>query len=59
VSINPPDADLKRKALTAVAAKMACVAYAIIKRDLPYRRFFEQSLPCGPIPLRRAVGASA
>jgi transposase len=57
VSTNPLDADLKRKALTAVAAKMARVAYAIIKKGLPYRQFFEQSLPSGSIPLSRAVGA--
>jgi transposase len=57
VSSNPKDPDLKRKALTAVAAKMARVAYGIIKKNQPYRRFFEQSLPSGSIPLNRAVGA--
>lgn len=57
VSNNPKDPDLKRKALTAVAAKMARVAYGIIKKNQPYRRFFEQSLPSGSIPLNRAVGA--
>lgn len=59
VSSNPKDPDLKRKALTAVAAKMARVAYGIIKKNQPYRRFFEQSLPSGSIPLNRAVGAPA
>lgn len=59
VSLNPLDADLKRKALTAVAAKMARVAYSIVKKGLPYRQFFEQSLPSGSIPLSRAVGAPA
>jgi len=54
---HPNDADTKRKALTAVAAKMARVAYAVIKKDQPYRRFFEQSLPSGSIPLTRAVEA--
>lgn len=54
---HPNDADTKRKALTAVAAKMARVAYAVIKHDQPYRRFFEQSLPSGSIPLTRAVEA--
>ena len=34
---DPDDADLKRKALTAVAAKVARVAYAIIKHDTDYR----------------------
>ena len=58
VSANPLDADLKRKALTAVAAKMARVAYSIVKTKQPYRQFFEQSLPSGSIPLCSAVGAS-
>jgi len=57
VGSDPGNADLKRKALTAVAAKMARVAYSIIKKNQPYRRFFEQSLPSGSIPLSRAVGA--
>jgi transposase len=55
----PKDADLRRKALTAVAAKMARVAYSIVKRNQPYRRLFERALPSGSIPLRRAVGAHA
>lgn len=53
----PDDADLRRKALTAVAAKMARVAYSMIKKNQPYRQFFEQSLPSGSIPLSAAVGA--
>lgn len=57
VSSNPKDPDLKRKALTAVAAKMARVAHGLIKKNQPYRQFFEQSLPSGSIPLIRAVGA--
>lgn len=59
ISANPDDADLRRKALTAVAAKMARVAYGLVKKHQPYRRFFEQSLPSGSIPLSRAVGAPA
>jgi hypothetical protein len=55
----PDDADLRRKALTAVAAKMARVAYSMIKKNEPYRQFFEQSLPSGSIPLSVAVGALA
>ena len=55
----PEDADLRRKALTAVAAKMARVAYGMIKKNQPYRQFFEQSLPSGSIPLSAAVGAHA
>lgn len=53
----PHDADLKRKALTAVAAKIARVAHSLIKKNQPYRCFFEHSLPSGSIPLSRAVGA--
>ncbi len=59
VSSNPIDADLRRKALTAVAAKMARVAYSVVKKNQPYRQFFEQSLPSGSIPLSMAVGAPA
>jgi transposase len=59
VSSDPRNADLRRKALTAVAAKMARVAYSVIKKNEPYRQFFEQSLPSGSIPLSRAVGAPA
>ena len=53
----PDDPDLRRKALTAVAAKMARVAYGMIKKNQPYRQFFEQCLPSGSIPLSVAVGA--
>ena len=56
---SPDDPDLRRKALTAVAAKMARVAYGVIKKNQPYRQFFEQSLPSGSIPLSAAVGALA
>ena len=45
ISANPADADLKRKALTAVAAKMARVAYGMVKKNQPYRQFFEHSFP--------------
>lgn len=55
----PDDADVRRKALTAVAAKMARVAYSLCKTNQPYRQFFEQSLPSESIPLSTAVGALA
>jgi len=55
---DPGNADLRRKALTAVAAKMARVAYSIIKSGQPYQRFYEQSLPSGSIPISRAVEAA-
>jgi transposase len=59
IKADPKNADLRRKALTAVAAKMARVAYSIVKTNQPYRRFFEQALPSGSIPLSAAVGAHA
>lgn len=59
IRADPKNADLRRKALTAVAAKMARVAYSIVKTNQPYRRFFEQALPSGSIPLSAAVGAHA
>jgi transposase len=58
LSADPFDADRKRKALTAVAAKMARVVYAVINNDSDYQCFFEQRLPSGSIPLTRAVEAS-
>ena len=58
LSENPFDADRKRKALTAVAAKMARVVYAVIKNGSDYERFFEHRLPSGSIPLARAVEAT-
>ena len=57
LSENPFDTDRKRKALTAVAAKMARVVYAVIKNGSDYERFFEHRLPSGSIPLARAVEA--
>lgn len=57
IKSDPGNADLKRKALTAVCAKMARVAHEMIKTNRPYQRFFEQSLPSGSIPLCRAVEA--
>ena len=54
---TPFDADRKRKALTAVAAKMARVAYAVVKHNSDYQRYFEHRVPSGSIPLARAVEA--
>jgi len=56
---DPSDADRKRKALTAVAAKMARVAYAVIKTGSDYQRFFELRVPGGSIPLAWAVEATS
>jgi len=54
---EPGSADRRRKAYTAIAAKMARIAYAIIKTGQPYRSYFEHELPSGSIPLTRAVEA--
>lgn len=53
---SPNDADLKRKAMTAVMAKMARVLHAVVKTGTPYQGYFE-ALPSGSIPLFGAVGA--
>ena len=45
ISSDPEDRDLKRKALTAVMAKMARVAYAIVKTETPYRVYHEAAVP--------------
>ena len=57
IKSDPTDPDLKRKALTAVMAKMARVAYAIVNIGVPYRAYFEAAVPSGSIPLSPAVGA--
>ncbi len=52
--------DLRRKALTAVSAKMARVVHAVIKTGTDYRPFFEAAVPSGRTPLRLSrEGASA
>lgn len=54
------NADLKRKALTAITAKMARTAHAVIKSDSDYRPFFEGPIPSGRTSLRKSrEGASA
>ncbi len=58
IRCDPGNPDRKRKALTAVAAKMTRVAYALIKHQSTYRCYFESALPSGSIPLSRAVGAT-
>lgn len=57
IARDPGDVDLKRKARTAVTAKMARIVYALIKHDQDYQPRFELSLPSGSIPLIRAVEA--
>jgi transposase len=57
ISPDPLNADRKRKALTAVAAKLARVAYGIVKAGEPYRAYFESAVPSGSISFKRAVEA--
>lgn len=52
------NADLKRKALTAVTAKMARVVHAVVKSGNQYRPFFEGSAPSGRTPLCRSRGGA-
>lgn len=56
---DPHNADLKRKARTAVTAKMARVAYSVVKQGATYRPYHESAIPDGKIPLARAVEASS
>ena len=46
------NADLRRKALSAVAAKMARVVHAVIKSGRDYRPFIEAAVPSGRTPFR-------
>jgi transposase len=54
---DPQNADRRRKAYTAVAAKMARVAYAVITTGIDFRRFPEAAKPGGRIPSPAAVEA--
>jgi transposase len=47
---DPLDADLKRKAYVAVAAKVARVAYGLIKSGKEYRHYLEVAVHDGRIP---------
>jgi transposase len=54
------NADLKRKALTAITAKMAHTAHAVIKSGSDYRPFVEGPMPSGRTSLSKCrEGASA
>ena len=56
--LDPGNPDVRRKAVTAVAAKMARVVYAVVTSGTDYRRFPEAARPGGRIPSPRAVEAS-
>jgi transposase len=47
VRANPFDPDLRRKAYSAVAAKLARIVYGLIKSGTDYRPFFEEAIPGG------------
>jgi hypothetical protein len=54
------NADLKRKALTAITAKMTRTVHAVIKTGSDYRPFVEGPMPSGRTPIRKGrEGASA
>ena len=54
------NADLKRKALTAITAKMARTVHAVIKSGSDYRPFFEGPIPSGRTSLSKCrEGAAA
>jgi hypothetical protein len=55
---DPQNADRRRKAYSAVAAKVARVAYTMITTGTDYRRFPDAARPSGRIPSPRAVEAS-
>ena len=57
IRTDPTNPDRRRKALTAVSAKMARVAYAVVKHNQPYRPYYEHDVPGGVIPFNRAVEA--
>lgn len=59
IASAPEDRDLRRKARTAVAAKMARVVHALVKCDRTFHPRFEFGFPSGSTPLSRAVEASS
>ena len=57
VSKDRDNKDLRRKALTAITAKMARLVHAVIKNGPDYRPFSEVPVPGGRTPLGSAVRA--
>ena len=47
IAKDPANADLKRMAYSAIAAKMARVAHALIKHQKNYRGYHESGIPGG------------
>jgi transposase len=57
IRANPLDPDLRRKAYTAVAAKLARVVFGLIKQQTDYRPFFEHEFQVEEPSRASAVGA--
>lgn len=53
IARDPDNPDLRRKAQTAITAKMARVVHAVVKRGSEYRPFFEGAAPSGRTSLRQ------
>lgn len=47
IAKDPDNRDLRRKAYTAIAAKMARVAHALTKQNTTYRGYYETAIPGG------------
>jgi len=46
---DPDNADLKRKAVVATAAKMARVCFGLVKNSREYRPYYDEDIPSGEI----------
>ena len=46
---DPDNADLKRKAVVATAAKMARVCLGLVKSSEEYRPYYDEDIPSGEI----------
>lgn len=58
ISLDRRNPDLRRKAYTAIAAKMARTIHAVIKSGKPYRPFFEGVSPGGRTSLTSGHGGA-
>ncbi len=59
IARDPDNRDLRRKAMTAVAAKVARIAHALIVSGADYRPFFEGAIPSGRTSLPGSRGGVA
>ncbi len=56
---DPTDRDLRRKAYTAVTAKMARISYHLVTKNREYRPFYEVGVPSRRTRSERAVEATS